>query len=549
VANFRGLGRAIAWGFGTALGRRIAGIVVLLLLALVGANEARAQSATPTCPNGAGCSRQQAWASCEAVKAYWRVNYSNQSGRDFFANNPCHDLNPSTSGTVAVTRLSDGARLSSPSGQSLLSYYSYICPANSNWNETTKQCDATCPPGEVMNALTGQCQSCLSRNGAANGFPDIVQSKSFLSKCLNGCTYEAQGDKNACVSVGGIGNQQVCTGVFQFTGGTCGAQQPQPPPPPEPDPPKEQECIPNPNGLTVCQKRNGDQCYTGSTTGRQICWTPGETGQKTDGNTQQERTPGQTTPPETKSANNGDSLTQNGTAWTTTTTTNGTTVITIVTTTTNYQTGSGADAGPGNDGEDVDDDGQPVPGSGNEDDGDGTSESGGQDCDTPPVVTGDNATAAVVKQAWYTRCAVEKYGKVVSTGDVGDCNSAFTVEGDNAMAKQLRAKRIEICGPEGMDSGDASFDQTSIAGDDDGQGNGFALEGDGTGGEIDQEPDDSGYGFSRTCPTIPAVQFMGNTIQFDNSVMCDWLALGGQFVLALAALASLRIMAGGGGLG
>ena len=57
--------------------------------------------------------------------------------------------------------------------------------------------------------------------------------------------------------------------------------------------------------------------------------------------------------------------------------------------------------------------------------------------------------------------------------------------------------------------------------------------------------DVAGFGWSETCPTIPSVDVMGQTLTFDTSVFCNWLALGGQFVLIAAALLSLRILGGG----
>jgi hypothetical protein len=40
---------------------------------------------------------------------------------------------------------------------------------------------------------------------------------------------------------------------------------------------------------------------------------------------------------------------------------------------------------------------------------------------------------------------------------------------------------------------------------------------------------------------------MGQTITFDIAKFCSWVALGGQLVLVMAALLSLRILSSGGG--
>lgn len=66
-------------------------------------------------------------------------------------------------------------------------------------------------------------------------------------------------------------------------------------------------------------------------------------------------------------------------------------------------------------------------------------------CKTPPVVTGDAALGMVASQAWATRCAVEAGSSAKVTGDIGDCASPFTVEGDTPEAHQLRAMRAERC--------------------------------------------------------------------------------------------------------
>jgi len=77
--------------------------------------------------------------------------------------------------------------------------------------------------------------------------------------------------------------------------------------------------------------------------------------------------------------------------------------------------------------------------------GQGNSATGGGDCKTPPVVTGDAALGMVATQAWATRCAVEAGASAKVTGDIGDCASPFTVEGDTPEAHQLRAMRAERC--------------------------------------------------------------------------------------------------------
>ncbi len=85
-------------------------------------------------------------------------------------------------------------------------------------------------------------------------------------------------------------------------------------------------------------------------------------------------------------------------------------------------------------------------GNGEQGEGNGNSASGGGDCKSPPIVTGDAALGMIATQAWATRCATEAGNSAKVTGDVGDCQSAFSVEGDTVEAHQLRAMRAQRCG-------------------------------------------------------------------------------------------------------
>jgi hypothetical protein len=61
---------------------------------------------------------------------------------------------------------------------------------------------------------------------------------------------------------------------------------------------------------------------------------------------------------------------------------------------------------------------------------------------------------------------------------------------------------------------------------------------DGTGGL-----DDSGWGWSRSCPSPPTFVVFGRTFTIPTAPLCSWLTLGGALVLIFAALASIKIMA------
>jgi hypothetical protein len=139
----------------------------------------------------------------------------------------------------------------------------------------------------------------------------------------------------------------------------------------------------------------------------------------------------------------------------------------------------------------------------------------------------------VATQAWATRCAVEAGNTATVTGDVGDCSAAFTVEGTTANAEKLRAMRVQICGV-----------GTSL-GEQDATGN-SVVKGDAeTNTEVEADLDDSGYGFSDTCPAPPTVTVWGTVYTLAPEEMCDWFMVGRWFVMVLAGLAAIKILAGG----
>lgn len=414
-------------------------------------------------------------------------------------------------------------------------YWTVQCPADPpglEWNESAKKCISS--------------EQCLQRNGAANGMPAIQTSRPFSEKCVSGCQLKMEGP-GSCTSIFGQSGSTMCAGVFQYSGAMCeaGSGDPnEPPPPPESD----ETCraatgdAGGSSGVQVCKKKDGRECVS-TKSGASICWGTHETGEKSLGNEQQTRgagsdepTPTPPTPPETFDPGQ---KTDPVTTTTTTTNPNGSTTTTTTTTVSNGTTNGtqppGTPVAPGGGGG----------GGQGDDDEDGNSASGGGDCDTPPVVEGDAALGMIALQTWESRCALEKIseGSEVS-GDVGDCNSPFTVEGNDANAQRLRAMRAQICpGGESAANGDGdAIDWSGIDGPDSAEGLGLIVE-----EEIGEDGlDTTGLGFSRSCPVMPQVQFFGTAIQFDNSVMCEWLELGGQILLVLAALASVRIMAGVG---
>lgn len=276
------------------------------------------------------------------------------------------------------------------------------CPPDAPWNPNTNQCNAPCLGGAIQ-MTNGICspkpEECSARN-AEPGFIGVGDTtRNFASHCVGGCQFSVTGPHTQTTH----GSRTMVTGTFEFTGGVCGAS-PESPPQPDTDvkPAKTQECSPAGAQQDFCVKASGEHCAT-SAAGRQICWKPGETGEKVDGKTLQKRQPGETpTPPKTPPPD-GDEWTPPKDAIKTTTqqkdaagnvTNNFTTVIT------NQTTKSGVDAGKGNQGEKGD-------GSG---DDKGESEDGEKgtysaDCSkTPTCSQTDGIGCAMVRQQWSNKC-------------------------------------------------------------------------------------------------------------------------------------------------
>jgi hypothetical protein len=482
----------------------VAALIIAAVVSFIGMGEAHAQEPPSQCPNlAAGCTKEVAHSSCMSRMK----TYATQIG----IQNPtynCNDSNPNGTGQGGFTPYIQGSN-----GYAVMTDEIYIgCPAGSTWNNTTKTCFSS--------------EECLAKNTPAL---NAVKPSLVTERCLQGCRYAMPAGTYETSTSSVLGSGTPTTyyrGGMEFTGEACPTQtlpsvEVLPPTPPPP------VCAPV-AGQTLCIKPNGEHCTMVSGT-RQICFKPGETGPKTDGPTLVDRNPGETPPPTpTKPPPPGETFQQQGNPFKTTTTSP--TGTTTITNTTIYNTTNGTNAsGPG--GTDS--------GEGKEGGTEGGA-AGGTSCEDPPIVSGDEPLRMVATQAWATRCAVEAGNTAKVTGDVGDCASPYTVEGDNANAEQLRALRAQICPNEG--EGDSIVDQSGIAGDGDATSLGFIKEGAefGTDGL-----NIAGFGYSRACPAMPSVSVFGQTIQFDNSVMCNWLQLAGALVLVLAALASIRILSGG----
>lgn len=157
--------------------------------------------------------------------------------------------------------------------------------------------------------------------------------------------------------------------------------------------------------------------------------------------------------------------------------------------------------------------------------GNGNTAGGGQDCATPPSVTGDAALAMIAYQAWATRCEV--------TG--------------------LRA---DVGGGDGLGNGDGD-------GNGDGQGDGDSTVDIPPGDEADLTPDEgdessvhiasiganlldtSGFLGGGACPSFGAVTFAQfGTYELQADWFCDWLPIFRGLIILMATFTALRILLG-----
>ncbi|HDS1138502.1 TPA: hypothetical protein QDZ75_002543 [Stenotrophomonas maltophilia] len=140
----------------------------------------------------------------------------------------------------------------------------------------------------------------------------------------------------------------------------------------------------------------------------------------------------------------------------------------------------------------------------------------GGSCAAMPVCTGEKCDAmeyAGLLMQWRSACALEKMAGGPSNG------------GDGADVKAIRDA---LTGTGGSVTTPADRPASDVWSPGSGQ---------------PTRPDASGYGWGRGCPQPPAIDVMGKTITFDITPLCRWLGLGSYFVVGLAALFCLRIIA------
>lgn len=400
------------------------------------------------------------------------------------------------------------------------------CPVGSGqvWDAATKDCIAQpCPGGYMQDPWTpGQClsdQRCKARNDLPAFANSISSARVGTSHCVDGCLYTV-GASSVTGAIAG-GGSTLAAGSFSFSGAACSSTTL---PKEQAETPPEQQCSAAGGGMTFCLKKDGQHCYN-ATTGKQICWNPKETGEKTDQNLKQKRDAGNTPIAPVLNLPNGDTLVQNGnpvTTNTSTTTNNSTTNTT--TTTTNYVTQNGTNASGGsNDG----DSGEPGDGSGGDDEGEddeGETASGGGSCAAPPVCSKPDSIECIQLQVdWQHACdAEQQYGAGFWSSLFGSMTSADDASGDGTTQPGAAG----VLGADGQ--GDlANHREVKM------------IDG--------ADLDDSGFLGGGSCPQFPAAMAGPITLPIDFTKICDLLGNVGQIVLAVAYFVAIRIIATGGG--
>lgn len=380
---------------------------------------------------------------------------------------------------------------------------------------------------------------CAQRNAALSQSA-IKFATSDAEQCIAGCKYKIVSDaQTKKIFSGTSGQTPVQTGTlygghWEYTGDTCGSPQ-QPPKPREEEKPKP-ECVPAASGQTYCTKPSGENCAT-STTGRSICWQPGETGQKTDGPITQTNMTGLQPPGQIEGS------THQSTTNVTTTTNNNSSSITI----NNYSTNNGAPAGPSNSGTGNNPDGTPGGTTGGSTGGTGSGEGDGQDntagggsgCQDPPTSSGDPLLGAIYTQAWNVRCQIEKgLGSLTGEGQCSDQGTvvAFACSGDTVGCQLALRARERGC-KEAVANSKLVSDGARDQGDDPGPSH--WLDGEGETPSLSTSLISVGGGGS----LFPTLEFEGQSVNLDEKFAP---AIAGIRMIIIAMFSFLAIMIAGG---
>lgn len=196
---------------------------------------------------------------------------------------------------------------------------------------------------------------------------------------------------------------------------------------------------------------------------------------------------------------------------------------------------------------DADDDGNP------DEPGDKDTFSGGDDCSAPPSCSGSPIMCGQARIQWRIDCNTRKNRNIAG----GACNTMPICTGEKCDAMEYSGLLMQwrsACALEKManstGNGGENGDLKAIRDALTGTGGAVTTAPDRPSSDVwaprsgtPVKPDTGGYGWGRTCPQPPSFEVFGNVIQINTAPLCNWLILGSYFVMGLAALASLRIIA------
>lgn len=159
---------------------------------------------------------------------------------------------------------------------------------------------------------------------------------------------------------------------------------------------------------------------------------------------------------------------------------------------------------------------------------------GGQNCQVAPSSSGDPILAQIAFQSWATRCEGEKINaaleagiNVTNIGQGGATDMAATNDLLGAIKNGVQGllNFVNGTGPVASDTTGSDVTAASVYGETEIGASGF---------------DDSGYGWNRACPAPIEVQVFDQTIVFNTDMLCNWLTVGGWFVLLLTGIKCIR---------
>lgn len=351
--------------------------------------------------------------------------------------------------------------------------------------------------------------------------------------CDNGCKVQPNLDPGTNFSIRESGNPNaipVRSGTWRASGQVCSIVDTQP----KPDA-KDEYCHTTSSGHQVCKGK--DRTCVTSPSGFRTCASDSANtkGHTATNNSRTEATSisAPNTPPNAPTNRPGEDWKPSGGTTNITNNNNGNT-----TNTQNYnnqgtpngnQPTPGDGSGPGAGGSN---------GNGEQGEGNGNSASGGGDCAAPPSTSGDPILGMIATQTWATRCATEKGNSAKVTGDIGNCDAAFSVEGDSVQANQLRAQRAQLC------AGRPGEGQGSSANPHDG-----AEDVDGPGKwswKFDKDLiDTSGFG-GGSCPQLGTIDFgRFGAVSLDGTAWwCSLIAAIRTVMLLLGMFIAFRIVFG-----